>query len=995
MKSDQPEKPTEQAKPKKKSGIFRILAALFVGGAILIVGGILILTSSWFITGTVLPAAGSALNSSMEASRVAGLLSSSLEVEDFKLTPEDEDTLVSVEKLSVGYDLMKILGGQIVASDLTVEGVNLELVMKADGSLNIDPILEALSGPAPEESETPSVDLKRLKVADSQLRIRVEGQGGSNAVYEVSGLNVEVDQVANAASATLSVSGNVLLLITESGQESRLEAQLDEKTTVALNEALVPTSFETSLAFIVGTVTGAFSDFAENRLDLTGKLDGQRLDPLELSISKAGAGLGTIQVTGPLDLESGSAELEYRIDGINQNLLNQFKDLIGFSFGAPSVSAQGGITVASSGESLVFDLALDGKQIQLENESGKSPELSVALAVALAADMANSTFNLQSLNLSANQGGNPMITALTEGPLTLRLGGEKMGLSDAKLKVTVTDLNLADWQNLIGEGTIGKLNSQLSIQSQGNQGESVDLIGDVSLANLVASDPDDLMNGLGLDVSMKANIKELSNIDAPQIKFAVQSAKGALLNGDASLSLTKDGVVALKTQMIGKNPTATEKTELAFGSELSGKMSAAQTEIQSLKLTLPGTTKVNENVVAISGQLSPKAVEGLSGQVRVASKALDLTPIMDFVDSLPKAAADTTEVPETADPAPQTEPEPVALPVKQLNATLQFDQLFARDIAINNWVTEAVVHQSDISVEPISLTVNGADVKGHAKLDLSVPGYKYDVALGTSQLPAGPLISSLQPAMKGVYDGAIDFNFDVDGAGTTGTNLKKNLKGVASFDFKGANIELFDSWKKLFMTPIALVLRVPAMLESPIQGVSVNSNFADGNVDLAEFKVLSPHFQVLSKGTIPIADDIMASTLALPVDLTMKKDMATGANLVDDAAEAIDGFVSLPPFVKVEGSVGEPKVNIDKLAVGKLFIRNVAGLPESVVGQAGQALQGLGGLVGGDGDEKNAAGKLIEGVGGLIGGEKGSGIKEAGSALRGLFNRKPADPEKK
>jgi hypothetical protein len=58
-----------------------------------------------------------------------------------------------------------------------------------------------------------------------------------------------------------------------------------------------------------------------------------------------------------------------------------------------------------------------------------------------------------------------------------------------------------------------------------------------------------------------------------------------------------------------------------------------------------------------------------------------------------------------------------------------------------------------------------------------------------------------------------------------------------------------------------------------------------------------------------------------------------------------------------------------------------------VVGQAGDVIQGLGGLVGGKGDDKNAAGKLIDGVGGLLGGEKGVGIKDAGNALRVLFNR--------
>ncbi|MDA7633802.1 hypothetical protein N8766_06835, partial [bacterium] len=140
MKSESQPPSSQPAKPKSKSGILRLVIALFVGGMVLLVGGVYIVTSSWFVSGTILPMAGGSMNSKMEASKVSGLLSSSVEVTDFRLTPNEEETFVSVKRLSVGYDLMAIINGKVTASDFVAEQLVVELVMKADGSLNIDPI---------------------------------------------------------------------------------------------------------------------------------------------------------------------------------------------------------------------------------------------------------------------------------------------------------------------------------------------------------------------------------------------------------------------------------------------------------------------------------------------------------------------------------------------------------------------------------------------------------------------------------------------------------------------------------------------------------------------------------------------------------------------------------------------------------------------------------------------------------------------------------------
>ena len=986
MSSEQDSAPKQTPKPKSKSGLLRLLIALVIGGVVLVVGGAFILTSSWFITGTVLPMVGNAIGSTVEAKQVSGITSSQLEVSDFSLTPNNETRLVAIKRLGVNYNLREIIGGRIVASDIDVEGVDLELVVKPDGSLSIDPILEALSGPEPEESAPLQLQVTGIKISDSSLRVRLQGAASEEALYEVTELQLGVDRVENGQPAELTVSGKVNVTMTSGGVTNRLTATLTESTTVSLSDELLPSSFETALSLLINSAEGAFAEFADDQIQLSGKLAENRLESLRLEVAKSGQALGRLEVSGPFDLEGGTADLEIALSGIDQNLLNQFTEVVGFGFGTPQVSATGGVKIAGGGQSLVFDLSARGENVVLQAGQAKSPRLDFAVNLGAGVDLDQSMLRLERANVEAKANGQPMVTVTSQKPLKISFGDSGMGVSDAAIDLNVSNFQFGDWSVLLGEGATGRVDSKLSLTSEGSQGETVRAVGEIRMANLVSANAEGPSAGLGLVSKFEATVTELQALDVPEVTFSATNTRGKLADGKASLSYSKSGVVALDSQVSVASLFNPSGKELALGMSVAGTVGATETKLEAVKLTLPNTEKVSANQVVLSGTLSPSDPEGLSGQLRLESDSLDVTPLWDFV-SAPSAATKDSE-PSQPESSPNVEPEPIELPVNRLMATLQFDQLFAREIVISNWLADAVVEKSRLQAEPLKLVLNGSPVEGHAKIGLDVPGYTYDLGLQTAGVPASPFIASFVPSLNGVFGSTIDLGVAIQGAGTTGANLKQNLAGNADFSFKGGNIELFDSWKRFFLTPVALVLRIPSLLESPIQGVELNSKFGDGAVELANFEVLSPEFEVQSSGSIPIADDLMASALSLPVSVKLKKEVAVSSNLVDEDAEASEtGYVALPKFVSVAGNVGVPEVKIDKVAVGKLFIRNVAGLPESVVGEAGDALKGLGDLVGGKGDQKNAAGKLLEGVGGLIGGESGAGLKDAGSALRGLFNR--------
>ncbi len=93
-----------------------------------------------------------------------------------------------------------------------------------------------------------------------------------------------------------------------------------------------------------------------------------------------------------------------------------------------------------------------------------------------------------------------------------------------------------------------------------------------------------------------------------------------------------------------------------------------------------------------------------------------------------------------------------------------------------------------VTIKPLQLALNGAPVSATVDVDLSVPGYKYNLALDASQVPFAPLVNSFAPDRKGQLGGTLDCACANRGAGVTGADLQKNLAG--QFDIGATNLSL-------------------------------------------------------------------------------------------------------------------------------------------------------------------------------------------------------------
>ena len=123
-----------------------------------------------------------------------------------------------------------------------------------------------------------------------------------------------------------------------------------------------------------------------------------------------------------------------------------------------------------------------------------------------------------------------------------------------------------------------------------------------------------------------------------------------------------------------------------------------------------------------------------------------------------------------------------------------------------------------------------------------------------------------------------------------------------------------------------------------------------------------------------------------PVKISLSKSLSDKVGLTPANTPTNAVYVALPDFVKMGGTLGQPKPDVDKLVLAQLALKSGAGIGQNIGGAAGEAVGGVVGAVGnllggGNTTQTNAPAStnapapsptsdLIKGIGGLFGGGK-------------------------
>lgn len=762
---------------------------------------------------------------------------------------------------------------------------------------------------------------------------------------------------------------------------------------------------------------------------------------LAITLTHAGQPAGTVEVAANYDLKKSAGTASVKVANLNEQLL---RPVLAPSLGemkllSGNVSLSLDANYNPAAESLV-KADVQVARLHLSDPKGSVPNVPLDLRVVTDLALRQPATNQMLVTLKQLAGG---VNANGKPGGTFDIAGsfDTKSLAGAAT-VKLTDFNEALLGPVLATALGDKKLVSVTINANANakfaaKGESA-LTADLSVARFLMTDPKNTLPTVPMDLRVAVD-GSFAQPATNQMTVAVRKLTGTIAQGAASggnfdvigsFDTKKGGQFTLKLadlnqnalkpflagalgdkqlQTVSINANASGRFEPSGDAAVKGDFTVDKLLVRDPKGALPETplflqvtldggrtkdivdvrqlmlalspTPRGKNQLVVTGRADLSNTNAYQANLKVAAESLDVTPFYDLFDSAQKKA-------EAAKPAPapqaasNVEPEAMKLPLRATSLDVNIGKFFLRDIAVSNFVVAAKVDNSRVTVKPLSLVMNGAGLSASVDANLGVKGYQYDVALKADRIPVQPIATTFKPGATKVQ-GELIADVAIKGAGVTGASLRQNLAGHAGLTYTNAAIEIeLNNWTKLILKPIAFFLRMPELLNRPLNYVHTDVNVAGGSLQIRELTVHSDALVARSPGTIPIAAVLNDSPLNQEVELWLPRELTKRLYL--PGASQTGTHSKLPNFVTVAGTLGTPQVKENKLVLTGLLAGGVAG---AIGGKTGEIGKSVGGALG-----ELGKGNLGGALGNIFGGSKPATNAPAGTNTNAVPPAKKVNP---
>lgn len=762
---------------------------------------------------------------------------------------------------------------------------------------------------------------------------------------------------------------------------------------------------------------------------------------LAITLTHAGQPAGTVEVAANYDLKKSAGTASVKVANLNEQLL---RPVLAPSLGemkllSGNVSLSLDANYNPAAESLV-KADVQVARLHLSDPKGSVPNVPLDLRVVTDLALRQPATNQMLVTLKQLAGG---VNANGKPGGTFDIAGsfDTKSLAGAAT-VKLTDFNEALLGPVLATALGDKKLVSVTINANANakfaaKGESA-LTADLSVARFLMTDPKNTLPTVPMDLRVAVD-GSFAQPATNQMTVAVRKLTGTIAQGAASggnfdvigsFDTKKGGQFTLKLadlnqnalkpflgtalgdkqlQTVSINANASGRFEPSGDAAVKGDFTVDKLLVRDPKGALPETplflqvtldggrtkdivdvrqlmlalspTPRGKNQLVVTGRADLSNTNAYQANLKVAAESLDVTPFYDLFDSAQKKA-------EAAKPAPapqaasNVEPEAMKLPLRATSLDVNIGKFFLRDIAVSNFVVAAKVDNSRVTVKPLSLVMNGAGLSASVDANLGVKGYQYDVALKADRIPVQPIATTFKPGATKVQ-GELIADVAIKGAGVTGASLRQNLAGHAGLTYTNAAIEIeLNNWTKLILKPIAFFLRMPELLNRPLNYVHADVNVAGGSLQIRELTVHSDALVARSPGMIPIAAILNDSPLNQEVELWLPRELTKRLYL--PGASQTGTHSKLPNFVTVAGTLGTPQVKENKLVLTGLLAGGVAG---AIGGKTGEIGKSVGGALG-----ELGKGNLGGALGNIFGGSKPATNAPAGTNTNAVPPAKKVNP---
>jgi hypothetical protein len=533
----------------------KLLLGLAILVLLLVLGGF-IATTSPFLKAVVLPRVSAALGAEISVGSIRLSPWSQLLMKDVTLRTAGAEPLLQVKEARVKYRLPELLGGSIRIREIDVVEPKFTSIQNADGTSNLDPMLEAMAPkpgapPKPPSVEPLKITIDRASITQASLRFIQHQKNGSRQTIVVDNLGLSVDQLANGQPGRISLNANIKAEkpagpTVQASESGSVTADVRGQFAFTLSDALWPQALQGQLDVKVTQGEGAL--LAYQGLALTWECDVQahQIQKAVMALKRGSEDLAQLRVYGSYDLDKREADVRAELGGIDRRLLNVLGTAKGWDLGQSVLSATNSVKITEGGNVLAVSGEILARQVSVRQTNMTSPEMDFSGAFQVSVDRRSQKVQVERLNLSARQRERELVRASLDRPMILVWDTNAASIPDSAFQLSVTNLNLADWRALSdGKVRAGLATANLRLQSQeGGQRLGFDLSARLTdLSTHLAAQP---MDGLAVRLQTAGRLANLAQLqfDTFQFELRQQNRLLAELDGSGAVDFIKTNLQA-------------------------------------------------------------------------------------------------------------------------------------------------------------------------------------------------------------------------------------------------------------------------------------------------------------------------------------------------------------------------------------------------------------------------------------------------------------------
>ncbi len=532
----------------------RRLGWVVLGLIVFLVVAYFVVTSNTFFKGFILPKVSEAVNAKVTVTEASISPFSQVVLYDLKVEPAGQEPVLTAKKMLARYGFLDLISGKIKVDEVELDTPTLRIVQKADGTSNLDPILQAMqpgsSGQPPASSSpssSPTVAVQKLALNKGTISFTRYETNGNRMTADIADLNVTLGNLANGQTAKLTVGSNLRFSSAGGTNASRVAATLNADFNLGLTAALAPEMVKGTADLNIAKATGAFADADQMEAKLSVDLSPTNVKQMMLRFSRTNSSLGLISVSGPFDLAKQEGHFKVEVTGIGHEVLSLVGGPYGIYFGNTELAATYDIELKNQAKLINTSGLLTANQFSLTQTNlnaaeVKTPVIDLKLTYNATVDRPKTNILMREFSLNATQNGQPLLQAGLTKPLTLDWGKGSAAVEDSTFELILTNLNLENWQPLIGtnisQGTAG---AKLTVNVQ-HGGGLITFNLNSELNDLAAQYESNRLKSASMTLVGNGQIKNFAEADLNEFKLNVTHS------GQPMASFATSGQYNLQTQ---------------------------------------------------------------------------------------------------------------------------------------------------------------------------------------------------------------------------------------------------------------------------------------------------------------------------------------------------------------------------------------------------------------------------------------------------------------